>query len=105
MLAILTLDHDAAALRIDPGHAGEKRLQTNADCYALSYKGALDAKLHFDPLGRLYRIEGYNSGVSQGAVRMLYDGDAMAAEYNGAGTMLRRYVHGTNADADDPLIW
>ncbi len=29
----------------------------------------------------------------------------MVAEYNAAGTMQARYVHGTNADADDPLIW
>ena len=36
---------------------------------------------------------------------MLYDGDAMVAEYNAAGTIMRRYLHGTNADADDPLIW
>ena len=35
---------------------------------------------------------------------MLYDGDAMVAEYNVASGPLRRYVHGTNADADDPLI-
>lgn len=29
----------------------------------------------------------------------------MVAEYNGSGTMIARYIHGTNADADDPLIW
>ncbi|MBU7579321.1 MAG: RHS repeat-associated core domain-containing protein [Porphyrobacter sp.] len=29
----------------------------------------------------------------------------MIGEYNAAGTMLRRYVHGASAQADDPLIW
>lgn len=29
----------------------------------------------------------------------------MIGEYNAAGTMLRRYVHGSNVEADDPLIW
>jgi hypothetical protein len=29
----------------------------------------------------------------------------MIAEYNVTGTMLRRYVHGSNAEADAPLIW
>ena len=32
-------------------------------------------------------------------------GDALTAEYDGAGTMLRRYAHGSNAVADDPLVW
>ena len=34
--------------------------------------------------------------------RFLYDGDALVAEYDGAGTMLRRYVH--NVGADVPLV-
>ncbi len=36
--------------------------------------------------------------------RFLYDGDALVAEYDGAGTLHRRYVHGARA-ADDPLVW
>jgi RHS repeat-associated protein len=53
--------------------------------------------LSYDPLGRLYE-------VVQGAAttRFLYDGDALVAEYNAAGTMTRRYVHGTGADV--PLL-
>ena len=35
--------------------------------------------------------------------RSLYDGDELAAEYNSAGTVLNRYVHGPSAD--DPLVW
>ena len=34
---------------------------------------------------------------------MLYDGDALVAEYNGSGQLLTRYVHGTSG-ADDPLV-
>ena len=37
--------------------------------------------------------------------RFVYDGDALVGEYNGAGTMTARYVHGSNAAADDPLLW
>jgi RHS repeat-associated protein len=55
--------------------------------------------LSWDPLGRLART----SGGSGGTVNYLYDGDELIAEYNSSGTLLRRYVHG--ADADDPLVW
>ncbi len=55
--------------------------------------------LAYDPQGRLYQT----SGGPVGTIRFLYDGDALVAEYDGAGTMLRRYVHGDGAD--DPLLW
>ncbi len=45
------------------------------------------------------------SGGSSGIQRFAYDGNALIAEYSGSNTLLRRYVHGSNADADDPLIW
>ncbi len=53
-----------------------------------------------DPTGRLYQV----TGGTLGTQRFVYDGNAMIAEYNASGTMLRRYVHGSNIDADDPLI-
>jgi RHS repeat-associated protein len=37
--------------------------------------------------------------------RFVYDGDALAVEYNSSGTVTNRYVHGSNAAADDPLVW
>jgi RHS repeat-associated protein len=37
--------------------------------------------------------------------RFLYDGDALVGEYNSAGTLTNRYVHGSNLAADDPLLW
>ncbi|NIJ21139.1 RHS repeat-associated protein [Sphingomonas naasensis] len=57
------------------------------------------AQLTYDPLGRLY--ETYKA--SNGTTRFLYDGDQLTAEYNAAGTMLKRYVHGPGED--DPLAW
>jgi RHS repeat-associated protein len=62
--------------------------------------GAANASLRYDPLGRLYEVTG-----SSGTTRFLYDGDALVAEYDPSGNMLRRYVHGSNAAADDPLVW
>ena len=56
--------------------------------------------LTYDPLGRLWRVAGPSSDTV-----FLYDGDALVAEYNPAGTVLRGYVHGPNAGVDDPLIW
>lgn len=52
------------------------------------------AALVYDPLGRLFETSGGSAGVT----RFLYDGDALVAEYNGTGTLLRRYLHGTGDD-------
>ena len=53
--------------------------------------------LRYDPMGRLYE-------VAQGTniTRFLYDGDELVAEYNSAGVMTKRYVHG--AAVDDPIL-
>lgn len=67
------------------------------------YTGQLKAKLHYDPLGRLYKTEKFVAGVSQGATRSLHDGDALVAEYDASGLLLTRYVHGPNAGSDDPV--
>jgi RHS repeat-associated protein len=61
--------------------------------------GSRTAALRYDPLGRLYEV------VGAATTRFLYDGDALIGEYNLAGTMTDRYVHGSNAGADDPLVW
>ena len=82
----------------------EKRAQGtgNTNCAALSYAGTFQAELRYDPLGRLYYLRDYVGG--NGITRFLYDGNAVISEYNGSGIMLRRYVHGSNAEADDPLV-
>ena len=61
--------------------------------------GANTATMHYDTLGRLWRVKAANGDERH----MLYDGDALVAEYNGSGQLLTRYVHGTSG-ADDPLV-
>jgi RHS repeat-associated protein len=43
------------------------------------------------------------SGGPSGTRRFLYDGDALVAEYDQWGNMLKRYVHGQGADT--PQVW
>ncbi len=57
------------------------------------------AALAWDPLGRLFQTSGGSAGTTQ----FLYDGDALVAEHNGSGGLLRRYMHG--AGPDEPLAW
>jgi RHS repeat-associated protein len=56
--------------------------------------------LAYDPLGRLAQTYSPGSGTTQ----FLYDGDALVAEYDGSGNMLKRYVHGPAEGQDDPLV-
>jgi RHS repeat-associated protein len=65
----------------------------------LNYGGTLQASLRYDPNGRLYETA---AGTT---TRFLHDGDAMIAEYDTSGNMLRRYVHGADGKSDDPLAW
>jgi RHS repeat-associated protein len=53
--------------------------------------------LRYDPLMRLHSLSG---GIN---LRRLYDGDELIAEYNNAGALLRRFVHGPGVD--EPLVW
>ncbi|MEE9433897.1 MAG: RHS repeat-associated core domain-containing protein [Sphingorhabdus sp.] len=62
--------------------------------------GGSTANLRYDPLGRLYESD---AGTSATRTRFLYDGDAMVAEYNSAGTLQRRYAHG--GGTDNPQVW
>jgi YD repeat-containing protein len=60
--------------------------------------GPQSVSLTYDPTGRLQ-----SETVNGVATSFLYDGDALAAEYDGGGNVLRRYAHGPAVD--DPLIW
>ncbi|WP_412970824.1 RHS repeat domain-containing protein [Glaciecola sp. MF2-115] len=60
-------------------------------------KSGQSVSLMYDATGRLYR-----STVNNVHTYFLYDGDELIAEYNSAGTMLNRYVHGISED--DPLV-
>jgi RHS repeat-associated protein len=63
-----------------------------------SVSGAASMTLAYDPGGRLRQT------VAGGATtQFLYGGNALLAEYDGAGTLLRRYVHGPGID--EPLVW
>ncbi|MDR6834239.1 MULTISPECIES: RHS repeat-associated core domain-containing protein [unclassified Sphingopyxis] len=64
----------------------------------VSASGARNAALRYDPLGRLYEIVGGGN-----TTRFAYDGDELAVEYDGSGTVLRFYAHGRSID--DPVIW
>jgi RHS repeat-associated protein len=63
---------------------------------AVNDKG--NTSLTYDAVGRLARMSTPSSTVD-----LLYDGEALVAEYDGAGTVLRRYVHGPGTDA--PIVW
>lgn len=71
----------------------------DAENRLVSASGAKTAGLTYDPLGRLLQTSGGSAGTTQ----FLYDGDELVAEYDGAGTLLRRYVHGIKND--DPVAW
>lgn len=95
----LTADGSSVYLYDIENRLVEKRNQTNAICGSLSYAGALQASLRYDPLGRLYEVNGGST------TRFLYDADALVGEYNISGALLRRYAHGSDAGADDPISW
>jgi RHS repeat-associated protein len=57
------------------------------------------AALSYDPVGRLKRT--YSSAL--GTTWLGYDGAALTSELDGAGTLLRRYVHGPGVD--NPIVW
>lgn len=63
-----------------------------------SASGAKTASLKYDPLGRLYEVN-----APSGVTRFVYDADRLIVEYNGSGTLLRRYAH--SAGVDEPLVW
>jgi RHS repeat-associated protein len=78
---------------------GSTTFAYDAENRLISATGAKNATLVYDPLGRLFQV----SSPATGTTQFLYDGDELVAEYNGSGTLLRRYVHGDGAD--DPLFW
>jgi RHS repeat-associated protein len=77
----------------------EKRQSVSTSCPVTNYAGTLHAGMRYDPMGRLYETTG------PATTRYLIDGDALVGEYDGPGTLLRRYVHGADGTADDPIAW
>jgi len=72
----------------------------DAENRLVSATGSHNAELVYDPLGRLFQVSSPSGGIR----RLVYDGDALVAEYDTAGNMPHRYIHGNDA-GDDPLIW
>jgi RHS repeat-associated protein len=60
--------------------------------------GVTQATLTYDPAMRLSQIVG-----TAGTTKFAYDGLDLTAEYNAAGVLQRRYVHGPGSD--EPLVW
>lgn len=56
------------------------------------------ASFSYDPAGRLHRVS--ENGTTS---YLLYDGDALVAEFSESGELLRRYVHSNRVD--EPLVW
>ena len=64
----------------------------------MSATGSHVAALTYDPLGRLWRVQG-----SAATTLLFYDGDRLFIEYDGGGGLLRAYVHGPGTD--EPIAW
>jgi RHS repeat-associated protein len=60
--------------------------------------GVTQATLTYDPAMRLSQIIG-----AAGTTKFAYDGLDLTGEYNAAGVLQRRYVHGPGSD--EPLVW
>ncbi|RYF76363.1 MAG: RHS repeat protein [Comamonadaceae bacterium] len=58
------------------------------------------ASFSYDPEGRLRQ---FAPGAPADTVNLLHDGQRLVAEYDNAGTLKRRYVHGPGLD--EPLVW
>jgi RHS repeat-associated protein len=61
-----------------------------------STSGARNASLSYDAIGRLAQVSG------NGLTNFLYDGDDLVGEYDAAGTLVRRTVHGPGVD--EPIV-
>lgn len=79
---------------------GSTTFTYDAENRLVGASGAKNATLRYDPLGRLHEVSG-----ASGTTRFIWDGNALAMEYDAGGNILRRYTHGPNSGADDPIVW
>ena len=100
----LTADGEYVYLYDVENRLVEMHAAAGGTCTSLSYAGQLKAQLRYDPMGRLHEVTNYVNGVSQGPTRFLYDGDALVAEFDGAGNVIARHLHGPAQGVDDPLV-
>jgi RHS repeat-associated protein len=74
----------------------------DAENRLVSARGAKNADLTYDPLGRLSRVWDPTTATTT-ATRFFYDGDRLVYETSDTGSPRHYYVHGNGAD--QPLIW
>lgn len=89
-----TVTHDA---RGNLTGDGSRTFSYDLENRLTSVSGSAAMTLSYDPLGRLRQ-----TAAGSGSVQMLYDGDRMVAEYDSAGALLRRHVHGPGVD--EPIL-
>ena len=77
---------------------GTRAFTYDLDNHLLTTSAPTPVSLAYDPLGRLQ-----TTTAGGATTNFLYDGDALIAEYDNAGTILRRYVPGPGQD--EPLVW
>lgn len=77
---------------------GTRTFTYDGDNRLVSETGPVTLALAYDPTGRLQQ-----STINGTVTNFLYDGDALAEEYNSSGSVLRRYMHGPSVD--NPFVW
>jgi RHS repeat-associated protein len=82
----------------DGAHANGYDVENRLTSVSNAGTGSSLLTLVYDPLGRLQQTTSPSA-----TTQFLYDGDRLAAEYSGSGTLLRRYVMGPGVD--EPMVW
>ena len=77
---------------------GARQYGYDTENHLISVAGPVTAGLSYDPAGRLRQT--VINGVT---TQFLYSGNDLIAEMDGAGAILRRYVHGPGVN--NPLVW
>lgn len=95
------LDKYTTARSITPTYDSRGNMTYDgANSYTYDYSNRMttagSATLTYDPEGRLFQV------AASSTTQFLYEGSEMIAEYDGSGTLLRRYVHGPGVD--EPLV-
>ncbi|HEY7641623.1 MAG TPA: RHS repeat-associated core domain-containing protein [Steroidobacteraceae bacterium] len=77
---------------------GSRTFGYDVENHLTSVSGTASMTLTYDPVGRLRQTV---AGAT--TTQFLYEADKLVAEYNGSGTLVRRYVHGNGVD--EPVVW
>ena len=100
-IAAITGGYDANGNLANEGTAtGSRNFVYDAENHLITFTtvGGASGSLSYDPLGRLSQTT-----IGSVVTKFLYDGTNLSGEYDGAGTLLRRYIHGSGTD--EPVMW